>query len=1178
MRHAVTRVVDNKLTRSRYPTASSLAVPSDTSRSGSSTSSTNSGRTSNNNTITMGNTSHSGSVGIGGTGHVGGQGRVPGTTTFVDGQHRTAHHNSSIPLFRVPPKTSPRSSALEGPASSNNSATSSSSHSSNLPTMRNSASCNSISSRTTGYSSGSTSSQTRSSRAGSRNGADLLNDAISHLPNGNSDTSRSDRPALSVQTGATPQRFLNPKSRRKQFTSQETPPMATVTTTSMRRASYGHTHSNSFPHAGLENVPPRPLHSTSSSRQHQHHRKETLQKQDPQRDALQKQEQQKQELHKKEQHIPNYARATVNHTLRSVQKHKPAANSNASSSSSSSAGPGSTGTSKVKRLSRNSISPPPAVNTDTHDGVPPVPPIPTHIGGRRLPDPRSSPSTSRTGRPVSTEFHQATASTTSALSNKRENRFSADFNSLRSKPAFEHNDNPQHATSQPIRIKDQRTARSSKDFSGLSVSLPKSQTVPDIAHYAHQHRLGTSRNHDDDAAQRLPLPPSSSSSRGGVSPAPPKSPYRPLNIPAKIYPRVKPLQSTSPTRSTATTTTTTTTTSASTSSSATSASQQNLPSRPTTASAAKALSNTSSQGSTLSDPNAAKNTYNRHRTKNASSSSITSTVRSKSTAAKAATRRMMLMSPFGGDIRGAKANTIKSSGATTTSSARTSPRKSVHPPSPPPDPVDSPLYEFTAPDNVKEILKNLVTAEPTTGETDKYLDQLRVQNRLVLNASTPAQASTNPLLNLYEKGEILDYRHIYFCGRSDIKKITGDIRRSISNYGFDDQNGDYQVVFGDHVAYRYEILNTLGKGSFGKVLKCIDHKNGQLVALKMVLNKKRLHMQALVESDLLRTLTSWDAQNRFHLVRYLDHFTFREHLCITTELLGINLYELIKMNSYRGLPLPLVRHFVTQTLEALAFLDSKSIIHCDLKPENLMLCDAVTGRIKLIDFGSSCYESARIYTYIQSRFYRSPEVMLGMQYGRPIDMWSLGCITPELLTGIPLFMGENEQEQVACIMEVRGIPEPEMLFKCSRRRLFFDSFGAPIKVVSKKGKTRRPNTKPLNQVLKTDNKDIIDFIEQLLTWDPKKRIRAADALELPFITNSSDHRQTPDSLLTTKSSTASSAISQTQSSRKKMHPEPYHQTNNSTTRSNGPVGEPPKVPIHKTLPKDTRVRSVPAWN
>jgi len=78
--------------------------------------------------------------------------------------------------------------------------------------------------------------------------------------------------------------------------------------------------------------------------------------------------------------------------------------------------------------------------------------------------------------------------------------------------------------------------------------------------------------------------------------------------------------------------------------------------------------------------------------------------------------------------------------------------------------------------------------------------------------------------------------------------------------------------------------------------------------------------------------------------------------------------------------------------------------------------------IKIIDFGSSCFKERRIYTYIQSRFYRSPEVILGLEYTCAIDMWSLGCILFEMYTGDPLFPGESEQEQMQLIMEIKKMP------------------------------------------------------------------------------------------------------------------------------------------------------------
>jgi serine/threonine protein kinase len=404
---------------------------------------------------------------------------------------------------------------------------------------------------------------------------------------------------------------------------------------------------------------------------------------------------------------------------------------------------------------------------------------------------------------------------------------------------------------------------------------------------------------------------------------------------------------------------------------------------------------------------------------------------------------------------------------------------------------------------VVEVMKKLVTSKTEDSSARRRMDELKRNGGMPLpkNSMTPAIATKHFKLNLYEKGEILDFRKVYFCGRPDAKKISGDIRRAVNNYGFDDEKGDYKVVPGDHLAYRYEILGVLGKGSFGKVLKCVDHRTGKLVAVKMIINRKRFHMQALVEADILKSLSKGDPQDKCHLIRYTDHFNFRDHLCISTELLGINLYELIKYNGFRGLPLTLVKHFTRQMLEALDFLASKKIIHCDLKPENVLLSDPERGKVKIIDFGSSCYESERVYTYIQSRFYRSPEVILGMMYDEQIDIWSLGCIISELLTGRPLFMGENEQEQIACIMEIFGVPDKALISKCTRRKLFFDSMGNPRPSSSSKRK-RQPNSRTMQQELKTNDPTLIDFISSFLSWNPRKRTTPKRALQHELLTSS----------------------------------------------------------------------------
>ncbi|KAF4996535.1 hypothetical protein FGRMN_4464 [Fusarium graminum] len=356
------------------------------------------------------------------------------------------------------------------------------------------------------------------------------------------------------------------------------------------------------------------------------------------------------------------------------------------------------------------------------------------------------------------------------------------------------------------------------------------------------------------------------------------------------------------------------------------------------------------------------------------------------------------------------------------------------------------------------------------------------------------------MLNIYERGEIVDYTDVFFCGTQNAHKVVGDLQSDAPNFGYDDERGDYTIVPGDHLAYRYEIIDVLGKGSFGQVVRCIDHKTGGLVAIKIIRNKKRFHQQALVEVNILQKLREWDPKNKHSMVNFTQSFYFRGHLCISTELLDMNLYELIKAHAFRGFSIKIIRRFTKQILSSLNLLKQHKVIHCDLKPENILLRHPLHAEIKVIDFGSSCFENEKVYTYIQSRFYRSPEVILGMTYGMPIDMWSVGCILAELYTGVPIFPGENEQEQLACIMEVFGPPEKHLIEKSTRKKLFFDSMGKPRLTVSSKGRRRRPSSKTLQQVLKCDDEVFLDFLSRCLRWDPERRLRPEDAIRHEFIT------------------------------------------------------------------------------
>lgn len=403
--------------------------------------------------------------------------------------------------------------------------------------------------------------------------------------------------------------------------------------------------------------------------------------------------------------------------------------------------------------------------------------------------------------------------------------------------------------------------------------------------------------------------------------------------------------------------------------------------------------------------------------------------------------------------------------------------------------------ELAADDEMKKLGAKRKDFEHAARDLDELKKRARPQERV-----SAAQALQMVNLNIFERGEIIDYKEIYFCGTKNAKKHVGDLNAQTANFGYDDERGDYNIVLGDHLAYRYEVVDVLGKGSFGQVVRCVDHKTGQLVAVKIIRNKKRFHQQALVEVNILQKLREWDPENKHSMINFTQSFYFRGHLCISTELLGMNLYEFIKAHEFKGFSLRLIRRFCKQMLSCLVLLKSHRVIHCDLKPENILLAHPLRSEIKVIDFGSSCFENEKVYTYIQSRFYRSPEVILGMSYGLPIDMWSLGCILAELLTGYPIFPGENEQEQLACIMEIFGPPEKHLIEKSSRKKLFFDSLGKPRVTVSTKGRRRRPSSKSLQQALKCDDEAFLDFITRCLRWDPDRRMKPDEAMLHEFVT------------------------------------------------------------------------------
>ncbi|RHY70641.1 hypothetical protein DYB38_001872, partial [Aphanomyces astaci] len=234
--------------------------------------------------------------------------------------------------------------------------------------------------------------------------------------------------------------------------------------------------------------------------------------------------------------------------------------------------------------------------------------------------------------------------------------------------------------------------------------------------------------------------------------------------------------------------------------------------------------------------------------------------------------------------------------------------------------------------------------------------------------------------------------------------------------------GHYVPAENEVLHGRYRITGKkLGMGTFGQVLEAYDETSSQGVAVKIIKNHSHFSVQAQTEIKILQYMHTSTHGDRCHIVRMVDHFTHKGHECLVFPLCSYNLYELLRSSQFKGVGLKLIRKFAKQIVESLEFLASINVIHCDLKPENIVIARPNRSNIKIIDFGSSCLSDKRVHTYIQSRFYRAPEILLGMKYTTAIDMWSVGCILVELHTGSPLFAGQDLPDQLRKIVQVLGM-------------------------------------------------------------------------------------------------------------------------------------------------------------
>ncbi|XP_029438092.1 homeodomain-interacting protein kinase 3 [Rhinatrema bivittatum] len=255
-------------------------------------------------------------------------------------------------------------------------------------------------------------------------------------------------------------------------------------------------------------------------------------------------------------------------------------------------------------------------------------------------------------------------------------------------------------------------------------------------------------------------------------------------------------------------------------------------------------------------------------------------------------------------------------------------------------------------------------------------------------------------------------------------------------------DGDYQLVQHEvlcSVKNTYEVLDFLGRGTFGQVVKCWKRGTSETVAIKILKNHPSYARQGQIEVSILAKLSGENA-DEFNFVRAYECFQHRNHTCLVFEMLEQNLYDFLKQNKFSPLPLKIIRPILQQVATALKKLKSLGLIHADLKPENIMLVDPVRQpyRVKVIDFGSASHVSKTVCsTYLQSRYYRAPEIILGLPFCEAIDMWSLGCVIAELFLGWPLYPGALEYDQIRYISQTQGLPGEQLLNVGAKTARFF---------------------------------------------------------------------------------------------------------------------------------------------
>lgn len=374
---------------------------------------------------------------------------------------------------------------------------------------------------------------------------------------------------------------------------------------------------------------------------------------------------------------------------------------------------------------------------------------------------------------------------------------------------------------------------------------------------------------------------------------------------------------------------------------------------------------------------------------------------------------------------------------------------------------------------------------------------------------------------------------------------SNDFRRETAAQYTCDKRGYINFVANLIIQGRYRAIQEIGKGTFSRVMKCEDlmvkpSDTHRLVALKINRNVDKYKAAAKIEYEILQTIKKWDKTNKSNCAHLLRSFEYYGHKCFVFPLFGRSVYGFLSDNRFVPFALAHVKQFAWQIIAAMKFMHDCKIIFTDLKPENLVFEGTkrisrsissvlpslpyafnfwkmrmlkagytenninwikiqipIDTRLKVIDFGSALFEAKWHNHLVQTRHYRAPEVVLGMRWKYPIDIWSIGCIMLEFIYGRMVFNTHDSIDHLNQMITMIG-PMPKKMYKSIPYEVFNAYFHADGRLRLDKAKISAVHCKPMKEYFGPKDAVMHDLVSKMLRWDPKTRITCEEALRHPY--------------------------------------------------------------------------------